>query len=93
MTQINAKKQKISNKVIYSTIIKKDIHCPICKNDKTTLLYAVTANEAAQHFVLKEIDVKRNIKLADHINKLWKNETCEIIKCDSIMIDIYHKKI
>lgn len=66
----------------YLNSVLTDIECPICKSNIGKLLYTVNADEAAQHFVLKEVDFERNRALAKHIGFLWKQDTCDVVSCD-----------
>ncbi len=60
-----------------------DICCPVCDFTNGKLLYSVTSQESAQHFVLKEVYPDRNRLLAEHISALWGKETCDLVSCDS----------
>jgi SAM-dependent methyltransferase len=55
--------------------------CPICRAANATTLYAVTAREAAQHFVLAEVDPQRHERLAIHIAALWRRDSCRLLRC------------
>lgn len=59
------------------------VNCPVCGFDGGELLYSVTAAEAAQHYVLKEVNPERNQQLEAHIAKLWGQQTCDSIRCGS----------
>lgn len=60
-----------------------DARCPVCYATKSKLLYSVSSEEAAQHFVLKEVDIGRHESLSSHIKTLWGQETCDVISCDN----------
>ena len=60
----------------------KGICCPVCKASTGKLLYTVTSAEAAQHFVLHEVDQNRNKQLDIHIAKLWGQPTCDVLSCE-----------
>jgi len=55
--------------------------CPVCKSEQTDILYAVTPEEAAQHFVLREGDYERHRKLSAHIERLWHGSVCVVRRC------------
>ena len=54
--------------------------CPICENKEIELLYEVTSEASAEHFihhtVSKDVDYLQN-----HIEKLWGQSTCEVVRC------------
>lgn len=55
--------------------------CPVCKSEQTDILYEVTSEEAAQHFVLREGDSERHGKLTAHIERLWHGSVCVVRRC------------
>jgi SAM-dependent methyltransferase len=55
--------------------------CPVCGHDDCCRLYTVTPADAAQHYVLREVDRVRHDKLVRHIRELWKNEDCALVRC------------
>ena len=55
--------------------------CPACNGTSLEPCLTVTADEAAQHFVLKEQMLARHLELADHIRWLWGQGSCEITTC------------
>jgi SAM-dependent methyltransferase len=65
--------------------------CPCCKSKGASLLWAVSCDEAAQHFILKEVDSKKHCELSAHIQKLWRQDgksnrgigpqTCNVVRC------------
>jgi SAM-dependent methyltransferase len=57
--------------------------CPICKSHQVEQLYAVTIEEAAQHFVLLEEDEERHKALASHLEQLWNADSCHVCKCQN----------
>jgi SAM-dependent methyltransferase len=59
-----------------------DATCPICFSTKAHLLWTVNSHEAAQHYVLKEADPQRFQALSTHIQNLWHQETCDMVRCD-----------
>lgn len=57
-------------------------NCPVCYSAVANILWTVSSSQAAQHFVLKEADSKRFLKLVSHIEGLWKGGICEVVRCD-----------
>jgi 2-polyprenyl-3-methyl-5-hydroxy-6-metoxy-1,4-benzoquinol methylase len=57
--------------------------CPVCFSTSARLLWSVNSNQAAQHFVLKEKDPKRFFELVSHIETLWGQTTCEVVRCNT----------
>jgi SAM-dependent methyltransferase len=55
--------------------------CPACRVASTELVFSVTAEEAAQHFILGKADPQSHDRLKRHIIALWGQETCDIRKC------------
>lgn len=55
--------------------------CPICYSGNISRRFSVTANEAAQQFVLREANKENHERLARHIAKLWQQEECWISDC------------
>jgi len=45
------------------------------------MLWSVTSEEAAQHFMLRERDVRRHIALSHQIRHLWGGNSCSVIRC------------
>ncbi len=56
-------------------------YCPVCYGKETSLLYEVSNEEAAQHFILREADSARFGELAAHIESLWGSPVCRVLKC------------
>jgi len=56
--------------------------CPVCANEDCSVLYRVGADDAAQHYVLREVHPDRKAALADHIRMLWKQASCEVVRCN-----------
>ena len=61
--------------------ISPRIDCPACRSSATQHVFTVSAEEAAQHFVLREEYPERNRQLLVHIKCLWSKDTCDIRKC------------
>lgn len=57
--------------------------CPVCYAKNARLLYSVDSGQAAQHFVLKELAPERYDRLRLHIESLWKQSFCKVVRCSS----------
>jgi SAM-dependent methyltransferase len=57
--------------------------CPVCYSKNAHILWVLNSNQAAQHFVLKEVAQERFLELVAHIEKLWGQENCEVVQCDN----------
>jgi SAM-dependent methyltransferase len=55
--------------------------CPVCCTEEADLLWRVSSNQAAQHFVLYEKNPERFAELVLHIDKLWGQSTCKVMQC------------
>ncbi len=55
--------------------------CPACEETSTKELRWFTAEQSAQHFVLREADPERHESLAAHLRSLWKGDRCSILCC------------
>ena len=55
--------------------------CPVCYSQKALLLYQVSSQEAAQHYVLNEANAKRFRALRLHIENLWRGNLCKVLRC------------
>ncbi len=60
----------------------KKVKCPVCCNDNAQVLWGVSSEQAAQHFVLQEKYPERFSELVSHIQSLWGRDTCEVVECD-----------
>ena len=60
-----------------------DRSCPVCHTNgsNATRLHEVSAEEAAQHFVRKELNADVHAELRAEIQRLWNAPTCEILRC------------
>jgi len=56
--------------------------CPACHSSRNIALWFISADEAAQHFVLKDGDPERNSKLTEYIKSLWGASHCQILSCE-----------
>lgn len=65
----------------YYELTPKDASCPVCYCKKAHLLYTVDGQQATRHFVLKEVDEQRFLKLRSHINTFWQYHTCDVVRC------------
>jgi 2-polyprenyl-3-methyl-5-hydroxy-6-metoxy-1,4-benzoquinol methylase len=59
-----------------------DTICPICDSKSAKILWSVDSSEAAQHYIFKEVDTQRFLKLVSHIENLWNQDSCDIVRCD-----------
>lgn len=57
--------------------------CPVCHSPRAHLLWVATSGQAAQHFVLKELDAARYAELASHIEGLWGGTSCAVVRCEA----------
>lgn len=58
--------------------------CPVCESpNPKQLVFSVTNEEAAQHFVIAEGERDRNAKLAELIEALWHGSTCDVVRCSN----------
>lgn len=57
--------------------------CPVCSGHRTDVRFAVSASQAAQHFVQQQEHPDLNRTLASHIETLWGNGSCQIRACES----------
>lgn len=57
-------------------------NCPVCGSGRSRPSFAVTASEAAQHFVLREGNPERHAALRRHLVNLWGAEECVVRRCD-----------
>lgn len=55
--------------------------CPVCASRTAVRLISVTAAEAAQHHVLREADPVRHRELSAHVEELWGQPACDVVRC------------
>lgn len=55
--------------------------CPICADSHGLLLYRATSAEAAQHFVLEQVEPLQYGALRQHIEMLWAQTDCAVVRC------------
>lgn len=66
----------------YSGISIDGAHCPFCSHEMGgQVLYEVTIDEAATHFVSPWRNSAQNARLKVIIRRLWNKPTCQLIKC------------
>lgn len=58
-------------------------HCPVCHSVDGNLLYSINSYQAAQHFILKEVDRQRFLRLRLHIEDIWGADSCQVINCSA----------
>jgi SAM-dependent methyltransferase len=56
--------------------------CPVCQCPRGHLLWLATSDQAAQHFVLKEVAAARYSALVSHIERLWGGVNCAVVRCE-----------
>ena len=64
-------------------VMGKNIKCPVCCANEAHLLWSVSSKQAAQHFILKEKQSERFLKLVSHIESLWGQDICEVVQCNN----------
>lgn len=55
--------------------------CPVCEGSDGEVLHRVSAHEAAQHFVLREVAPDRHDRLAGVIRRLWDGDEAALVRC------------
>jgi len=68
--------------VNYKELDIVNVDCPACGCEQGSLLYSVSTEMAAQHFVLREQDFERFTKLAGGIRGLWKANQASVLICN-----------
>jgi 2-polyprenyl-3-methyl-5-hydroxy-6-metoxy-1,4-benzoquinol methylase len=56
--------------------------CPACRDTHAEELRRFTAEQSAQHFILREADPVRHEKLTAHLRSLWGGDQCAIMTCE-----------
>ncbi len=59
------------------------MNCPVCYSRSLNKYYELSAQDAAQHFVLREYDPERYCKLESHIRELWGGPLCTVRRCNA----------
>ena len=59
----------------------KERNCPLCRSRNIKSMYEISCGQAAQHFILKEVDRTRHRKLKAHIEKLWGKQKSYFYHC------------
>ena len=57
--------------------------CPVCDSPDAISLYSISPDEAAQHFMLREVDADRHNRLSHHIRTLWHGDVCTLRRCEA----------
>ena len=55
--------------------------CPVCYGKDLLLLYEIDSREAAQHFILREVNNGKFAELVEHIERLWQSSNCKVFRC------------
>lgn len=63
------------------SLVPTEAVCPACTRTDGRVLYTVTSEQAAQHYVLREVHPQRNADLARVIERLWGGQTCRVVQC------------
>ena len=68
---------------------KKSISCPACDSIEVVPAkrFCISATDAANHFVLSNSNSDRYSALVRHINYLWNDNRCELMRCASCELD------
>ena len=64
-------------------LAKINATCPLCAQDHCHRLYSVTAEKAAQHYVLREVFPERHARLVRYISRLWDHDDCSLVRCSN----------
>src|ERR1700722_1141375 len=59
----------------------ENVTCPACHSYRTRPCFVLTAEEAAQHYILREDRPQLHDELARHIRRLWGTGSCAIREC------------
>lgn len=59
----------------------RTVRCPACLEKRCSLLYTVDSRAATQHYVLREVAPERHEALRLHIERLWGQPTCDVVRC------------
>ena len=59
-----------------------DKACPVCSNTKNKLLYKVSAEEAARHFVVTHgLNQDKTTGITEKIANLWRSPEAAVVTC------------
>ena len=56
--------------------------CPVCKCSSAQLLWTISSEDAALHFISPAEDSSRYHKLLNHLKDLWGQASADVIRCD-----------
>lgn len=65
----------------YKRVPIDGVNCPFCLRDGSKILYEVTSEEAATHFVSPWRDRVRNLEVRAIIERLWGKTACKVVEC------------
>lgn len=55
--------------------------CPICDGANLATVFEVSADEAAQHWIIDRFEPARHRALSTHIRKLWERDEARVAEC------------
>lgn len=64
--------------------------CPACRNGGARRLYRVGSEQAAQHYVRRDVAPERHDALRGHIEGLWGGGSCNVLRCDACGFGFAH---
>ncbi len=71
----------LTRRIVRYLNIPAEATCPVCQATDVVELYSVQSEEAAQHYVLREVHPERHDALRDHIEALWNGDRARILQC------------
>jgi hypothetical protein len=57
--------------------------CPVCYAKHGHSVRKITAQEAAQHFALKERNLEQHLAVKNEIETVWGGPSCLVVRCDN----------
>lgn len=57
-------------------------NCPVCGNNSYKILYEVTNEQSAKHFIPNQSS-KKYTQLSQHLLKLWGKNKCQVLECQN----------
>lgn len=79
---VSAPLKNLSAHADVTPVVSAPIACPVCESiGAKELVFHVTKEEAAQHFVLAQGDTERNSRLSELIGSLWNGPNCDVVRC------------
>jgi 2-polyprenyl-3-methyl-5-hydroxy-6-metoxy-1,4-benzoquinol methylase len=56
--------------------------CPVCSGERGKRLWSVNSEAAARHFLVPSALPDAFSALVEHIERLWRSRSCDIVQCD-----------